>query len=129
MRKLNYIKIPLVLTGLYFVYPTQVAHADELAEPSHQNSILQEGSQTSQTDEQEQVDAVSRHSNETQTSALETNQQNKADTYDTQGDEAENQEEANEVEENKGYDTLQDPNFDADGDLIDNRRKLTGNVK
>ncbi|UXR71603.1 MULTISPECIES: trypsin-like serine protease [unclassified Staphylococcus] len=126
MRKLNYIKIPLVLTGLYFVYPTQVAHADELAEPSHQNSILQEGSQTSQTGEQEQVDAVSRHSNETQTSTLETNQQNKADTYDTQDDEAENQE-ANEVEENKGYDTSQDPNFDTDGDLIDNRRKLTGN--
>ncbi|UXR82442.1 trypsin-like serine protease [Staphylococcus sp. IVB6214] len=138
MRKLNYIKIPLVLTGLYFVYPTQVAHANEVVETPQQNTTLHEYSQISQGKQAEseaatKPDDQTSYTDETQPSSIANKQQATADTYEAQAVEEDDSEDADETEEstdepeeNFTYDTSKDPNFDADGDLIDKRRKLTG---
>lgn len=138
MNKLNYIKIPLVLTGLYFVYPTQVAHANEMVEAPQQNTMLHEDSQIAQdekTASEEATKSVDQafNTDETQTASVENKQQATAYTYDAQAVEEDDSEDADETEEstdepeeNFTYDTSKDPNFDADGDLIDKRRKLTG---
>ncbi|WP_169926437.1 trypsin-like serine peptidase [Staphylococcus rostri] len=125
MRNLNYIKVPLILTGLYFVYPTQVTHASELPEASNTVVATQDANQEKHI--QNQDGGIS----EIQPTQAEKHLEATPDTYAAQlqtfeADEVNDADD--EPEETFTYDTSKDPNYDKDGDLIDNRKKLTGDA-
>ena len=136
MHKFNYIKVPLIVTGLYFVSPISNAQASEVVETPTSNVTAT----TQEATQEQQVagnDSVTDHSVSTQplnapveqndSSEVQGNTYSETETFDEdlEGDAMDTDvDEAS--DEAFVYDTSKDPNYDAEGNLIDTRKKLTG---
>lgn len=134
MHKFNYIKVPLIVTGLYFVSPISSAQASEVIEKPTSNVTAT----THEVTQEQQVagdDSVTNHSVTTQPFNAPAEQNNSSEvqgnTYSaTEMFDADLEDDATDVDEASDepfvYDTSKDPNYDAEGNLIDTRKKLTG---
>ncbi|KIX90887.1 hypothetical protein TP70_05260 [Staphylococcus microti] len=136
MHKFNYIKVPLIMTGLYFVSPISSAQASEVEETPTPNVTAT----TQEVTQEQQVagdDNVTDHSLTTQplnapaeqnnSSEVQGNTYSATETFDEDLEDVASDMDVDEAsDEPFVYDTSKDPNYDAEGNLIDTRKKLTG---